>query len=263
MVFQKNNKKIINAWCIYDWSNSVYSLVITSAIFPIYFQNITTSKDPYAKKTVLDLIEGACKERVYPVGRLDRNTTGVLLLTNDGELTKKLTHPSSQHKKIYHVTLDKKLKQTDFNAILEGLELEDGFIKLRDKVVAITPEIVDDLIEGINCLKKWLAKREKMFKEKKEGFTDAISEEKKEFDILINRIEKNMGGGTKSSTSEKSIKQEKAKKEESVKTVSKPKEEDIFRFEIYFDETAPMFEVKRTIIPVSYTHLTLPTIYSV
>lgn len=144
------------------------------------------------------------------------------------------------------------------SAMLEMLEierfshkLEDGFIKLRDKVVAITPEIVDDMIEGINCLKKWLAKREKIFKEKKAGFTDAISEEKKEFDILVNRIEKNMGGGTKSSTPEKSIKQEKAKKEESresVKTVSKPKEEDIFRFEIYFDETAPMFEVKRTII---------------
>ncbi len=99
---------------------------------------ITTSKDPYAKRTVLELIEGACKERVYPVGRLDRNTTGVLLLTNDGDLTKKLTHPSSQHKKIYHVTLDKKLKQTDYNAITEGLELEDGFIKV-DEMEYIDP----------------------------------------------------------------------------------------------------------------------------
>lgn len=137
------------------------------------------------------------------------------------------------------------------SAMLEMIEverfshkLEDGFIKLRDRVVAITPEIVDDMIEGINCLKKWLAKREKIFKDKKEGFSDAIAEEKKEFDIFINRIEKNMGGGSQESG--KTIKKEKSK--ESVKVVQKQKEEDVYRFEIYFDETAPMFEVKRTII---------------
>lgn len=137
------------------------------------------------------------------------------------------------------------------SAMLEMVEverfshkLEDGFIKLRDRVVAITPEIVDDMIEGINCLKKWLAKREKIFKEKKAGFSDAISDEKKEFDIFINRIEKNMGVG--SQESDKTIKKEKPK--ESIKVVQKQKEEDVYRFEIYFDETAPMFEVKRTII---------------
>ncbi len=90
---------------------------------------ITTLKDPYAKRTVLDLLKSACKERVFPVGRLDRNTTGVLLLTNDGELTKKLTHPSYNKKKIYHVFLDKNLKPADLRAVAEGVELEDGFIK--------------------------------------------------------------------------------------------------------------------------------------
>jgi len=90
---------------------------------------VTTLKDPYAKRTVLELIKGACKERVFPVGRLDRNTTGVLLLTNDGDLAKKLTHPSYNRKKIYHVFLDKNLKSADMNSISQGIELEDGFIK--------------------------------------------------------------------------------------------------------------------------------------
>ena len=93
---------------------------------------VTTLKDPYAKHTVLDLIKGACKERVFPVGRLDRNTTGVLLMTNDGELTKKLTHPSFNRKKIYHVFIDKNLKAPDLEAITNGIELEDGFIKVDD-----------------------------------------------------------------------------------------------------------------------------------
>ena len=93
---------------------------------------IATLRDPHAKKTVLDLIEGACKERVYPVGRLDRNTTGVLLITNDGDLAKKLTHPSSNRKKIYQVQLDKNVKKADIEAILSGIELEDGFIKADD-----------------------------------------------------------------------------------------------------------------------------------
>ena len=90
---------------------------------------ITTSKDPEGRKTVLDLIKGATKERVYPVGRLDRNTTGVLLLTNDGELAQKLTHPSYEIKKIYEVKLDKPVTKKDIEAIITGLTLEDGFIK--------------------------------------------------------------------------------------------------------------------------------------
>jgi 23S rRNA pseudouridine2605 synthase len=89
---------------------------------------VTTTSDSHADKTVMDLIEGRCPQRVYPVGRLDKGTTGVLLLTNDGELTEKLTHPSYQQKKIYHVFLDKNLKSTDFKQILEGVTLEDGDI---------------------------------------------------------------------------------------------------------------------------------------
>jgi len=90
---------------------------------------ISTVDDPHAKKTVLDLVKGACEERIYPVGRLDRNTTGVLLLTNDGDLTKKLTHPKYNKKKIYHVTLDKAVTKLHLNEIIEGIELEDGFIQ--------------------------------------------------------------------------------------------------------------------------------------
>lgn len=87
---------------------------------------ITTADDPEGRKTVLDLVKGACKERVYPVGRLDRNTSGLLVLTNDGDLTKKLTHPKFGIKKIYHVTLDKNIKQEDIDKLVEGVELEDG-----------------------------------------------------------------------------------------------------------------------------------------
>ncbi len=90
---------------------------------------VTTVEDPLERKTVMSLIENACKERVYPVGRLDRQTTGVLLFTNDGDLAKKLTHPKYDHKKIYHVFLDKPLLEEDLNTIASGIELEDGFIK--------------------------------------------------------------------------------------------------------------------------------------
>ena len=76
----------------------------------------------------MDLMKGVTTQRIYPVGRLDRNTTGVLLLTNDGELTQKLSHPSFQVKKVYEVTLDKPLTKTDFDQLLKGLVLEDGFI---------------------------------------------------------------------------------------------------------------------------------------
>ncbi len=87
---------------------------------------ITTTDDPEERRTVMALIENACRERIYPVGRLDRATTGLLLFTNDGELTKKLTHPSGRVKKIYHVELDKSLKASDMKKIVAGLELEDG-----------------------------------------------------------------------------------------------------------------------------------------
>lgn len=93
---------------------------------------ITTMEDTHDRKTVMDLIANACSERIYPVGRLDRNTTGVLLFTNDGELAKKLTHPKNDIKKIYHVSLSKALKTDDFNQIQDGLELEDGFIQVDD-----------------------------------------------------------------------------------------------------------------------------------
>ncbi|WP_281671323.1 pseudouridine synthase [Rikenella microfusus] len=87
---------------------------------------VTTVDDPHADRTVIDLLKGECKERVYPVGRLDKNTTGVLLLTNDGNLTKELTHPSFAKKKIYHVFLDKPCTETDLEKLTEGVELEDG-----------------------------------------------------------------------------------------------------------------------------------------
>lgn len=87
---------------------------------------ITTTDDPQGRKTVLDIIRQATPERVYPVGRLDRNTSGVLLLTNDGELAQKLTHPSNEIKKVYHVTLNKPLDKDHFDAIVKGVVLEDG-----------------------------------------------------------------------------------------------------------------------------------------
>jgi 23S rRNA pseudouridine2605 synthase len=90
---------------------------------------VTTTDDPHAKKTVLDLVRGACRERIYPVGRLDRNTTGVLLLTNDGELTRRLTHPKFEKLKIYHVHLNKNLKGPDLEKVASGINLDDGFIK--------------------------------------------------------------------------------------------------------------------------------------
>ena len=89
---------------------------------------VTTSDDPQARRTVMDLVKGACPERIYPVGRLDRNTTGVLLLTNDGDLASKLTHPKYLKKKIYHVHLDKNLAQGDMDKIASGIQLDDGEI---------------------------------------------------------------------------------------------------------------------------------------
>lgn len=102
---------------------------------------ITTTDDPFERKTVMVLVMDAGKERIYPVGRLDRNTTGLLLFTNDGELAKKLTHPSHNIEKLYHVVLDKALKKSDMVAIVKGIELEDGFIQ-ADEVAYV--EGLDD-----------------------------------------------------------------------------------------------------------------------
>ena len=90
---------------------------------------VTTSDDPQNRKTVVDLVKDACPERIYPVGRLDRNTTGVLLLTNDGELASKLTHPQFLKKKIYHVHTDKAVTAADMHQIAEGIQLDDGEIR--------------------------------------------------------------------------------------------------------------------------------------
>jgi len=99
---------------------------------------VTTSEDTHDRLTVLDLVKNACSERIYPVGRLDRNTTGVILLTNDGDLASKLTHPKYEKKKIYHVALDKPLEAPDFESILGGVVLDDG------KIAADSLEFVKD-----------------------------------------------------------------------------------------------------------------------
>ncbi len=117
------NKIIVKGKQVFLQRNSVYILLNKPKDF------LTTSNDPQGRKTVLDLVKQATPERVYPVGRLDRNTTGVLLLTNDGELAQKLTHPSFEIKKIYEVTLDKIVSKKDLESIVEGITLEDGFIQ--------------------------------------------------------------------------------------------------------------------------------------
>ncbi len=106
---------------------------------------ITTTEDPQERKTVMKLIEGACKERIYPVGRLDRNTTGLLLFTNDGELASKLTHPSNNVEKMYQVELDKPITEEHYQQILKGVTLEDGEIK-ADSFGIVTP---DAMVVGI------------------------------------------------------------------------------------------------------------------
>lgn len=93
---------------------------------------ITTMDDPQKRRTVMELVQKACKERIYPVGRLDRATSGLLLLTNDGQLTKRLTHPSSNVRKVYQVTLDKNVSQNHMIQLVEGVELEDG-VSTADK----------------------------------------------------------------------------------------------------------------------------------
>jgi 23S rRNA pseudouridine2605 synthase len=107
---------------------------------------ITTTDDPQGRKTVLDLVRRATPERIYPVGRLDRNTSGVLLLTNDGELAQKLTHPSNEVKKVYHVTLNKPLERNDFDRILKGVNLEDGLASVD---VLAYPDMKDKTQIGV------------------------------------------------------------------------------------------------------------------
>jgi 23S rRNA pseudouridine2605 synthase len=128
---------IVNGKKIFLAKNLVYILLNKPKDY------ITTTNDPQQRKTVLDIIRRATPERVYPVGRLDRNTSGVLLLTNDGELAQKLTHPSNEIKKVYAVTLDKPLEKKDFDQIIKGVNLEDGvahvdalaYADLKDKTI--------------------------------------------------------------------------------------------------------------------------------
>jgi 23S rRNA pseudouridine2605 synthase len=94
---------------------------------------LTTTDDPFDRKTVMNLVSAACRERIYPVGRLDRDTTGLLMFTNDGELAKKLTHPRHNIRKIYHVVLDKSITKTDMKKIADGLTLDDGPVTV-DKI---------------------------------------------------------------------------------------------------------------------------------
>jgi 23S rRNA pseudouridine2605 synthase len=96
---------------------------------------ITTTEDPDERKTVMDLVKNACEQRIYPVGRLDRNTTGLLLLTNDGELAEKLAHPSNNVKKVYQVELDKPITKDDYQKIVDGIELEDGKVTIDDLAI--------------------------------------------------------------------------------------------------------------------------------
>ena len=90
---------------------------------------VTTTEDPKERKTVMQLVKNACPERIYPVGRLDRNTTGILMFTNDGEMAKRLTHPGYNKKKIYHIFLDKAFSAGDLKKLAAGIVLEDGFIQ--------------------------------------------------------------------------------------------------------------------------------------
>lgn len=105
---------------------------------------VTTSDDPQNRKTVMDLVKGACPERIYPVGRLDRNTTGVLLLTNDGDLASKLMHPKYVKKKIYQVKLDREVAIEDMQAIADGIMLDDGEIH-ADSIAYVAEDVLDEV----------------------------------------------------------------------------------------------------------------------
>jgi len=116
----QKDEVVVNGKKVFVTKNLIYILLNKPKDY------ITTTNDPHERKTVMDLVSRATNERVYPVGRLDRNTSGVLLFTNDGELAQKLTHPSNQIKKIYAVTLNKPLEKNHFDEILKGVMLEDG-----------------------------------------------------------------------------------------------------------------------------------------
>lgn len=119
---------------------------------------VTTLDDPEGRKTVMDLVKDAGKERIYPVGRLDRNTTGILLLTNDGEIASKLTHPKFNQKKIYHVFLSGAMTQADFRKLASGVELEDGFIK-PDGLSFVNPDSKAELGIEIHSGKNRIVRR--------------------------------------------------------------------------------------------------------
>ena len=115
-----NDEVVFNGKKLFVTRNQVYILLNKPKDY------ITTKEDPQGRRTVFDLVKHATNERIYPVGRLDRNTTGVLIFTNDGELTQKMTHPSYEIKKVYEVKLDKPLTKSDFDKIVKGIKLEDG-----------------------------------------------------------------------------------------------------------------------------------------
>ena len=119
---------------------------------------ITTSHDPEGRRTVFDYINGACDERIFPVGRLDRNTMGVLLLTNDGDMANRLTHPKYNHKKIYHVYLTKGITTEDIQKLVQGFELEDGFAK-ADTVEYVTKSNMKEIGIEIHSGKNRIVRR--------------------------------------------------------------------------------------------------------
>ncbi len=119
---------------------------------------VTTNDDPEGRKTVMELIKNACDERVYPVGRLDRNTTGVLLFTNDGGLATRLTHPKYNVKKIYHIFLEEEMKEEDLKKLAEGVTLDDGFIQ-PDAVSLISQEKKKEIGMEIHSGKNRIVRR--------------------------------------------------------------------------------------------------------
>ena len=132
----KPGDKVLYAGKILRPQNHIYLLLNKPKDF------ITTTDDPHDRKTVMDLVKSASEERIFPVGRLDRQTTGLLLLTNDGDLAKKLSHPSFKVKKIYHVTLDKALTKSDYKLIQEGVQLEDGIVTV-DEIAVLSKDRQD------------------------------------------------------------------------------------------------------------------------
>jgi len=119
---------------------------------------VTTTDDPHADKIVMDLVKNACQERIYPVGRLDRNTTGLLLFTNDGDLSKRLTHPSHRMKKIYQVTLDKQVTANHLQQIADGIELEDGKVN-ADAISYVSQEAKNEIGIEIHSGKNRIVRR--------------------------------------------------------------------------------------------------------